>query len=105
MEIREFFSWALLAAGIGHFLVLVASLQVPSRLRWHEELPRLSPFNRKLLWVYGGFTVLTIVAFGVMTLVLREEMVRGDRAALALAVFIAVYWLTRVLVDALYFTH
>jgi hypothetical protein len=32
-------------------------------------------------------------------------MVRGDRAALALACFIGVYWTARILVDALYFSH
>lgn len=92
-------------AGCGHFLVLCASFQVPSRLGWAEELPRLRPLNRKLLWVYGAFIVLVIAAFGVLTLLLREEMVRGDRAAVALAAFIAVWWTLRILVDAAVFEH
>jgi hypothetical protein len=62
-------------------------------------------FNRKLLWVQSGFTVLTIIAFGVLTLVLHRELLRGDRAALALACFIGTYWTARILVDALYFSH
>jgi hypothetical protein len=99
------FRTALLLAGWGHFLILTASFQVPFRLGWKEELPRLGPFNRKLMWTYGGFTVLTIIAFGVLTLFLREEMVRGDRAALALAAFIALFWTARLLVDFFYFEH
>lgn len=95
----------LLLAGLGHFLVLAASFQVPARLGWAEELPRLRPLNRKLMWTYGGFTVLTIVAFGVLTLVLREEMLRGDKAAVALAAFIGVYWAARIGVDVFYFRH
>jgi hypothetical protein len=63
------------------------------------------PLNRKLLWVQSGFTVLTIVAFGVLTLALHVELLRGDRAAMGLACFIAVYWTTRILVDAFYFAH
>ena len=63
------------------------------------------PFNRKLLWVQGGFTVLTIIAFGTLTLLLHAELLRGDRAAMALACFIAIYWTSRILVDALYFKH
>ena len=51
------------------------------------------------MYVYGGFTVLTIAAFGVLTLLLHGEMLRGDRAATALAVFIAVYWTARIAVD------
>lgn len=96
---------ALWLAGIGHFVILLASFQVPYRLRWKEDLQSLMPFNRKLLWVQGSFTVLTILAFGILTLALHAEMLRGDRAALALAAFIAVYWTARVLVDAFYFSH
>lgn len=93
-----------LAAG-GHFAILAASFQVPYRLRWREDLQQLIPFNRKLLWVQSGFTVLTIVAFGTMTLVLHEQLLRGDRAAMALAAFIGVYWTARVIVDAVYFSQ
>ena len=65
-----------------------ASFQVPYRLGWREDLKKLTPFNSKLLWVQGGFTVLTILAFGTLTLTLHAELLRGDRAALALALFI-----------------
>jgi hypothetical protein len=58
-----------------------------------------------MLWVQSGFTVLTIVAFGTLTLLLHAELLRGDRAALGLACFIAIYWTTRILVDAFYFSH
>ena len=96
---------ALWLAGVGHFCVLGASFQVPRRLGWKDDLPKLTPFNRKLMYVYGGFTVLTIAAFGVLTLFLHGEMLRGERAATALAVFIAVYWTTRIGVDFLYYEH
>ena len=53
----------------------------------------------------SGFTVLTIVAFGTLTLVLHTELLRGDRAALGLACSIGLCWTARVLADALYFSH
>ncbi len=96
---------ALWLAGVGHFCVLGASFQVPRRLGWKEDLPKLTPFNRKLMYVYGGFTVLTIAAFGVLTLLLHNEMLHGERAATALAVFIAIYWTARIGVDFLYYEH
>ncbi|MGC1479824.1 MAG: hypothetical protein WA771_04935 [Chthoniobacterales bacterium] len=92
-------------AGIGHFCGLIASVQVPSRLRWREELAGLSALNRKLMWTYGAFTLLTIVAFGTLTLLLHDEFLKRDRAAAALAAFIAVFWTARILVDAFYFEH
>jgi hypothetical protein len=92
-------------AAAGHFVILFASAQVPSRLHWKQDLAQLMPFNRKLLWVQGGFTVLTIIAFGILTLVLHHEMLRGDRAAMGLACFIGSYWTARILVDAFYFSN
>lgn len=102
---ERYFDVGLWLMGGAHFLVLCASFQVPYRLNWKRDLQQLMPFNRKLLWVQSGFTVMTIVAFGTLTLVLHRELLRGDRAALALAGFIGIYWTTRILVDALYFRH
>ena len=96
---------ALWLAALGHFCVLGASFQVPRRLGWAEDLPKMRSFNRKLMYVYAGFTVLTIVAFGTLTFLLHDEMLRGERAATALAVFIAVYWTARIGVDFLYYEH
>jgi hypothetical protein len=84
---------------------LIASFQVPRRLRWKEDLAKLTPFNRKLMWVHGGFAVLTIIAFGTLTLLLHNEMLDGNRAALALAAFIGVYWTARIVVDFTYYEH
>jgi hypothetical protein len=99
------FDVGLWLAGAGHFVILIASFQVPYRLHWKEDLEKLMPFNRKLLWAQSGFTVLTIIAFGTLTLALHSELLRGERAALGLACFIGIYWTARILVDAFYFSH
>jgi hypothetical protein len=103
--VQRLFDFDLWLVGVAHFLVLSASFQVPYRLKWKQDLQQLMSFNRKLLWVQSGFTVLTIVAFGVLTLSLHAELLRGDRAALGLACFIGIYWIARIVVDAFYFSH
>jgi alginate O-acetyltransferase complex protein AlgI len=105
LSAERLFDLVLWLAGAGHFAILFASFQVPSRLHWKQDLAQLMPFNRKLLWVQGGFTVLTIIAFGILTFALHRELLRGDRAALGLACFIGSYWTARILVDAFYFSH
>ncbi|RYG45342.1 hypothetical protein EON79_12880, partial [bacterium] len=92
--------WAL---GALQLCVLLASFQVPGRLNWREELPRLSPFNQKLMWTYGAFIVLTIVAFAVLTLTLHESFLRGERAAVGIAVFVTLFWTLRLVTDAFYY--
>jgi hypothetical protein len=57
------------------------------------------------MWVYRGTTLLTIVAFGTLTLFLHDDFLRGDRAVLALAIFIAVFWTLRIIADLTYFNH
>ena len=90
------------AIGVAQLLPLAASFQVPNRLNWREELPKLSPFNRKLMWTYGAFVVLTIISFTVLTFVLHDELLFGNRAAMAFATFAAVYWTLRLLTDTFY---
>jgi alginate O-acetyltransferase complex protein AlgI len=102
---QQLFDFDLWLAGVGHFVVLGASFQVPFRLGWKQDLAQLRPLNRKLLWVQSGFTVLMIVAFGTLTLFLHQELLRGDRAALGLALYIGTFWTSRILVDAFYFSH
>jgi alginate O-acetyltransferase complex protein AlgI len=101
--VEWWFDKGLWVLGALQLCVLLASIQVPARLRWREELPRLSAFNQKLMWTYGATIVLVITGFGTATLFLHASMLRGDPAALAIAGFIAVFWTLRVLCDAFYF--
>lgn len=97
------FSLALWLAALAQVGLLVVSLQVPARLNWRQELAVLQPFNRKLMWAYGIFVVLTYLGFAALTLGLHGELLRGDRAAVGLALFMGFYWLARIVVDLTYF--
>ncbi len=90
--------------GVAQFGILAASFQVPTRLRWKEELPRLSSLNQKLMWTYGSFIVYTILSFGVLTLVLHDEILRGTRAGLAISVVMLLWWCLRLATDVFYFS-
>ena len=91
---------ALWLAAAGHFTLLAVSVQVPARLGWRTDLAKLTRFNRRFVWVAGGYIVFTYLAFGVLTLALHDEMLRGDRSAVGLAAFIGLYWLIRLVIDA-----
>jgi alginate O-acetyltransferase complex protein AlgI len=100
-----YLDWGLWIMGVMQLMVLFASFQVPGKLRWREELPRLSPFNQKLMWTYAVFIVFTVVSFGVLTFILHEDLLQGSRGALGLAAFIALFWTLRLIVDTFYFRH
>lgn len=103
--IQQWIGFALWLAGAGHFAVLIASFQVPYRLHWKQDLNKLTPLNRKLMWVHGAFTVYTIISFGALTILLHDDILRGQRSAVAMAAFIGMYWLLRVVVDFTYYDH
>ena len=86
----------LIAAGLGHFAILIASFLVPHALDWKKHLAPLPPFLRTLFWVYGAFIVLTIAALGTLTLLHAREMAAGDPVARSLAAFIAIFWSARL---------
>lgn len=96
---------ALWLAALGQLLLVAVSVQIPARLGWRTELPRMEPRNRSLYLVATGYIVFTYLGFAVLTAVLHGELVRGDRAALALSGFIGLFWLVRLAVDALWFGH
>lgn len=100
-----FFDHGLWVVGVMQLLVLMASFQVPGRLNWKDDLPKLSSFNRKLMWTNGAFIVLTIVSFGVLTLTLHSAFMRGESAALGLAIFITIFWTMRILADCVFYKH
>lgn len=102
---QDVLGFLLTCAGWGHFLVLGAGLQVPWRLGWREELQRLRPLNRKLLWVYYGYIGTFILTFGGVLLGLHDEMLAGERGAVALLGIITVFWTARIVIDALVFEH
>ena len=103
------FDWYLHAAlwlgTLAHFCILGASFQVPTRLGWREDFAKLSRFNRKIFWTYGAFIVLCIVSLGTLSGVLHDELFRGDKSAIAISIFIGVFWTARVGTDLFYFKH
>jgi hypothetical protein len=83
-------------AGLAQLGVLVASALVPSRLNWRSELANLSRLNRQMHWVYGGYIVLSILAFALISLFHAEELAARSGLARGLCIYIAVFWGIRV---------
>ena len=64
-------------AGIAQVGVLIASAVVPFRLNWRDELRGLSRLHRQMYWVYGGYVVLSIVAFAMISILNRPHELRA----------------------------
>jgi len=97
---REMLPKLILLAGAGQLCVLIASTLVPLRLNWAEEFKTLSRLHRQMYWVYGGYVVLSIVAFGVISLVNAQALADGSRLARSVCAYIAVFWGIRLSLQA-----
>jgi len=98
-----YLQWALIVAGVLHFGLLAAGLSAPRVLNWKQELLKVNSLTRQLVLVHGGYIVLTIIAFGVITLLAGPALMSGDVTALLVTSFIGLFWLIRFLVQLFYF--
>ena len=78
--------------GICHFGVLIASALVPFVLDWKRTLAELPKLDRQLVWVYGGYVVLMIVAFGLLSVTVPHLLTDGDPLGRIVCGFIATFW-------------
>jgi len=92
----------ILFAGIGQLGVLAASALVPFRLHWSRELRVLPNLLRQMYWVYGGYVVLAIVAFGALSILNAEDLAGGTPLARGICAYIAVFWGLRLLLQAVF---
>src|SRR5262245_31290403 len=99
---REWLPTLIFGAGLMHFSVLAAAALVPSRLKWREELAKLPRLQRQMYWVYGGYVVLAIIAFGAISALYAVELATGGALARALCGYIAIFLGIRVMLQAVF---
>jgi hypothetical protein len=92
----------LFAAGLAQLGVLVASALVPFRLNWRKELSSLSRLHRQMYWVYGGYVVMSIVAFGFLSILNAQELAARSGLARGVCGYIAVFWGVRVVLQGVF---
>jgi len=88
--------------GIGQILVLIASALVPFHLNWRKELQSLSRLHRQMYWVYGGYIVLSIIAFALMSLMNSRELTSGSGLARGFCLYVAVFCGCRLVLQGVF---
>jgi len=93
----------IMISGILHLGTLLGSAQVPRELNFREELPKLSPLLRHWVIVAGGYIVLDLVAFGIISLLFSKELASGQPLARGVCAFISIFWGIRLLIQCFVF--
>jgi hypothetical protein len=100
---REIIQNLVFVAGIAHFGLCIGSVLVPEALRWKQNLMVLPGLLRQMFWTYAVYILNINFGFGFISVVATEELLSHSILAKCLTLFIAIYWLGRILVQFFYF--
>ncbi|SDJ70261.1 hypothetical protein SAMN04487898_10438 [Pedobacter sp. ok626] len=90
-------------AGIAQIALVFGSLAIPAMLNWKTELVKVSLLIKQMFWTYAAYILVINLCFGVLSVFAIRELLNGSLLALLICGFIAVYWISRVLIQFLYF--
>ena len=88
-----------LAGGL-HLSILIASSIVPFQLDWRKELAGLPMLHWQMYLVYGGYVVLSIIAFAFISLFNAEALADGSRLSRCFCGYVAIFWGVRLSLQA-----
>lgn len=93
----------IIVGGCLHLATLLGSAQVPKEMKFKEELPKLNRLLQHWVWTAGGYIVLNIVAFGLASLLLADELISGTVLARSVCGYISVFWGIRLWIQLFVF--
>jgi hypothetical protein len=82
--------------GLSLVALAIGSLWIPKSLGWKEKLAALSPLMRELWWTYSIYVWGSHVFFAVLLLGHGKWLMSGDSSALAMSVFMFLWWAVRL---------
>jgi hypothetical protein len=90
-------------AGLSQVGLVLGSLAIPKILNWRQELAKVQPIIKQMFWTNAAYILVINLCFGLISIFDAGELTNGTHLATILTGFIAVYWLSRVLIQFLYF--
>ncbi|MDB5319471.1 MAG: hypothetical protein JWN40_1102 [Phycisphaerales bacterium] len=85
--------------GVCHLSLLIAGGLAAKVLDWRHELRRLCALSRHMIWTHAGFIVMTLIAFGVISLFNAADLASGQGTARWFCGFVALFWGVRLVVQ------
>jgi hypothetical protein len=90
-------------AGFVQVAIASANLFLPAKLKYRENLSRVSPIIRQIFVVHSVYIVGVVLLFAAVTFGFAGDLVSGHGLGRFLAATIAVFWLFRAPVQLLYY--
>lgn len=90
-------------AGLAQIILAIGSLAIPRVLAWRAELAKVRPLIKQMFWTYAAYIFAINLSFGLVSIYCYRELTSGSRLAVLINGFIAVYWISRVGIQFMYF--
>jgi hypothetical protein len=90
-------------AGFVQVAIASANVFLPAKLKYRENLSRVSPIIRQIFVVHSVYIVGVVLLFAVVTFGFAGELASGHGLGRFLATSISVFWLLRAPVQLLYY--
>lgn len=91
------------AAGGVQLLIAASNLLLPSRLRYRENLSKVSPIIRQIFIVHSLYIVLVLGVFSALCFLHAPELAGGGPLGKFLSGCLAVFWLLRIPIQLFYY--
>ena len=90
-------------AGLAQIALVLGTLAVPAILNWKLELAKVQPLIKQMFWVYAAYIMVINLCFGLVSVFDYRELTNHSHLSVLVTGFIAVYWISRVFIQFLYF--
>jgi hypothetical protein len=90
-------------AGLVQVAIASANIFLPAKLKYRENLSRVSPIIRQVFVVHSIYIVGVVLLFAAVTFGFAGDLASGHGLGRFLAAAIAVFWLFRAPVQLLYY--
>jgi hypothetical protein len=96
--------WAIVAGGVGQISTSLVYPYIRHRVfDWYTDVRKLKPLNQEIAKTYGRYIVGLNFAFGLIAILLPEDLKNGTALATALTGLIAAYWVGKVVTQFAYY--
>ena len=90
-------------AGFVQVAIAFANVFLPAKLKYRENLTRVTPIIRQIFVVHSVYIVVVVLLFAAVTFGFAGELASGRGLGRFLAAAIALFWLFRAPVQLLYY--
>lgn len=97
-------TWMIIAGGIGQiFTDLIYPYIRHTVFDWYEDMKHLKPLNQEIVKTYGRYIIALNFSFGLIAILIPEDLKNHSNLAIALTGLIAMYWLGKVITQFAYY--